>query len=135
VRIDPASGLSEEQVTFLRGKLLQAREAILSTQERWRPPAQGDPLERGEVQGDAADQAQLSFEQAISSELGEVDHRRAKEIDDALARIEEGRYGVCEGTGEPIGLDRLSIQPWARYTTAYQQKLETQYLPGPPPRL
>lgn len=47
-----------------------------------------------------------------------------REIDDAFMRLEEGRYGICEATGEPIPEERLEAEPAARYTVAYQQKLE-----------
>ena len=46
------------------------------------------------------------------------------EINDALQRIEDGTYGICEGTGEPIPKKRLEAFPAARYSVAYQSKLE-----------
>jgi DnaK suppressor protein len=45
-------------------------------------------------------------------------------IDDALKRIEDGTYGICEGTGEPIPKKRLEVFPAARYSVQYQSKLE-----------
>lgn len=46
------------------------------------------------------------------------------EIDDALQRIEDGTYGICEGTDEPIPKKRLEVFPSARYSVEYQSKLE-----------
>jgi RNA polymerase-binding transcription factor DksA len=46
------------------------------------------------------------------------------EIDDALRRIEEGKYGICEGNGEHIPKARLSAIPWARYCVACATLLE-----------
>jgi RNA polymerase-binding protein DksA len=46
------------------------------------------------------------------------------EIDDALHRIEEGTYGVCEGNGEQIPKARLAAIPWARYCVACATLLE-----------
>jgi len=37
------------------------------------------------------------------------------EIDDAIRRIRDGAYGICEGSGEPIKKERLEAIPWARY--------------------
>ena len=45
-----------------------------------------------------------------------------REIDDALDRIADRTYGVCMGTGEPIGLTRLRAQPWAKYGIEYARK-------------
>jgi DnaK suppressor protein len=46
------------------------------------------------------------------------------EIDDALNRIANGTYGICEGTGKPITKARLEAQPWARYSIEYARMLE-----------
>jgi len=46
------------------------------------------------------------------------------EIDDALGRIEEGTYGICEGNGEQIPKARLTAIPWARYCVACATLLE-----------
>lgn len=46
------------------------------------------------------------------------------EIDEALKRIQDGTYGVCEGTGKPIPRRRLEVFPAARYTVEYQAQVE-----------
>lgn len=56
--------------------------------------------------------------------LGHVD-AQLQEVDDAFARLEAGRYGICEGTGEPIPDERLEADPAARYTVEHQRELET----------
>jgi DnaK suppressor protein len=38
--------------------------------------------------------------------------------------MQNGTYGLCEGTGQPIIKERLEYQPWARYSVDYQRKLE-----------
>ncbi|MDD5720013.1 MAG: TraR/DksA C4-type zinc finger protein [Candidatus Krumholzibacteria bacterium] len=48
-----------------------------------------------------------------------------REIDEALQRIEDGTYGVCELTGEAIGLERLRALPTARLSVKAQEKLES----------
>ena len=47
-----------------------------------------------------------------------------REIDDALERIGQGVYGICEGTGEAIPRTRLKYEPWTRYTVEYASLLE-----------
>lgn len=53
----------------------------------------------------------------IDNIIGLMDSERRilTEIDDALGRIEDGTYGVCQGRGEPIPKERLKAIPWARY--------------------
>lgn len=62
----------------------------------------------------------------IDNIIGLVDSERKilVEINDALGRIEEGTYGICEGRGEPIGKPRLKAIPWARYCVACATLLE-----------
>jgi RNA polymerase-binding protein DksA len=62
----------------------------------------------------------------MENTLGLMDSERKilREIDDALTRIENGTYGICEGTGELIPKQRLKAIPWARYCVAYAELLE-----------
>jgi DnaK suppressor protein len=135
MKVNPRSGLTDEQLSALRAQLMKARREIFARARRWRIPGEGDPLEQGTPIGDAGDLAELSHEQALSVELGEADRRRLHDIDDALARADQGSYGICEATGEPIGFDRLAVEPWARYTSAYQELLEAATGTGHPPTL
>ena len=47
-----------------------------------------------------------------------------QEIDAALQRIEDGIYGICEGSGKPIPKKRLEALPWTRYCVEYASSLE-----------
>ncbi|MFQ5805425.1 MAG: TraR/DksA family transcriptional regulator [Phycisphaerae bacterium] len=53
--------------------------------------------------------------------LGLIEGERAllREIDEALARIGAGTYGICEATGKPIGKARLKARPWAKFCYEY----------------
>lgn len=53
--------------------------------------------------------------------LGLIEGERAllRDIDEALERIEEGTYGICEATGKPIGKARLRARPWAKFCYEY----------------
>ena len=79
---------------------------------------------RGEVAGDFGDAAETQQERdEIVAELSLEDVELA-EVEAALTRIQEGRYGVCEATGEPIDPERLRAIPWTRFTQAAAARLE-----------
>ncbi|MBL8763854.1 MAG: TraR/DksA C4-type zinc finger protein [Phycisphaerae bacterium] len=71
-----------------------------------------------------ADQGSETFDQALSLDLAKVDRNLIREIDEALARIEAGTFGVCELTGKPIAKDRLEELPWTRYSIEAARELE-----------
>jgi DnaK suppressor protein len=62
-----------------------------------------------------ADAGSDNFEQEFSLDLMDSEKKLLVEINDALRRIEEGVFGICEGRGEPIPKARLNAIPWARY--------------------
>jgi len=71
-----------------------------------------------------AEQGTDTFEQSLSLDLAAVDRSLIREIDDALKRIEDGVYGMCERTGVQIDSDRLAELPWARYSIEAARELE-----------
>ena len=70
-----------------------------------------------------------TFDQEFALGLMDSERKLLREIDDALQRIENHTYGICEGTGKPISKARLEAQPWARYCVEYARMLE-QNQPG-----
>ncbi len=62
-----------------------------------------------------ADAGSDNFEQEFSLDLMDSEKKMLKEINDALIRINEGTFGICEGKGESISKARLNAIPWARY--------------------
>src|SRR5256885_6327698 len=71
-----------------------------------------------------ADQGTDNYEQEFTLGLVEKDRQLLREINRALAKIQDGSYGICEGTGKPIGKPRLEFQPWAKYSIEYARQLE-----------
>jgi DnaK suppressor protein len=69
----------------------------------------------------------------IDNIIGLMDSERKilMEIDEALSRIEDGTYGICQGRGEPIPKERLKAIPWARYCVACATLLEKGLLAKP----
>ncbi len=104
-----ASALTKAQQDELRRRLEEERTRILRVLQA--PEATAPPEESGPEYEEAAQRATES-----EQELGIVDRERAllAEVERALARLAEGRYGVSEETGEPIPYARLAAVPWAR---------------------
>jgi RNA polymerase-binding transcription factor DksA len=71
-----------------------------------------------------ADMGTDNYEQEFTLGLVEKDRVVLREINQALAKIQDGTYGICEGTGKPIGKPRLEVQPWAKYSIEYARMLE-----------
>ena len=71
-----------------------------------------------------ADIGSDNFEQEFALGLMNSERKIVSEIVAALKRIEEGTYGVCEGTGNPIPRARLEANPWARYGVEYASQFE-----------
>jgi RNA polymerase-binding protein DksA len=70
-----------------------------------------------------------NFEQEFALDLMDSERKLLDEIHRALERIEDGTYGICEGTGKPIPKARLKAQPWARYCVEYARKIEQGLVP------
>lgn len=71
-----------------------------------------------------AEQGTDTYEQGLSLDLAAVDRNLLREIDDALKRIAQGTYGICERTGNPIKSERLQEIPWARYSIEAAREME-----------
>ncbi|MCU0689065.1 MAG: TraR/DksA C4-type zinc finger protein [Phycisphaerales bacterium] len=63
-----------------------------------------------------AEQGSDAYEQALSLDIAEIDRDLIREIDEALQRIEDGSYGLCQVTGKEIKRERLDELPWTRYS-------------------
>lgn len=82
----------------------------------------------------AGDEAGLEFDHnfadssQVTAERGQVDaltgslREVLKDVEEALSKIDNGKYGTCEGCGQPIGSDRLDAQPAARLCIACASK-------------
>ncbi|WP_462137027.1 TraR/DksA family transcriptional regulator [Candidatus Mycalebacterium sp.] len=74
--------------------------------------------------GDFYDKASDDRERILSLTFSERERNKLNQIEDALKRIDEGTYGICEMTGEKIGQDRLRVMPFARFTIEAQEEME-----------
>jgi DnaK suppressor protein len=118
--------MSPKQLEFFRQRLLGWQRELLEE-------SQNTIDEMRNAARDVSDEAERASREAeISFELRTRDRYRKllSKIDQALHRIEDGSYGYCEETGEPIGLERLEARPVATLSIEAQQRrerLERQY--------
>lgn len=105
-------GLYKEALLRKRGEILSAGGI---------KPLQAT-METNTRQGDLADQASGNNEVHIQLKLKQTDAKILQAIEDALARIEKGTYGVCRDCGEPIAEARLNAIPWTRVCIACKAK-------------
>ena len=75
-----------------------------------------------------ADMGTDNYEQEFTLGLVEKDRNLLREIHQALAKIQDGTFGICEGTGKPIGKPRLEAEPWTKYSIEHARKLEQRKL-------
>lgn len=71
-----------------------------------------------------ADQGSDTYDQSLALDLAASQRGLLKEIDEALARIEAGTYGICDMLGTAIAPERLEETPWARYSIEAARRLE-----------
>lgn len=100
--------------------LHEKKNALLEKYAHWEDNSRPSGLKE---MGDIADIASEINEETLSSVLSEAEIETIREIDVALEKIEDGTYGVCEGTGKKIPIARLKAIPWTRYTVEYAETL------------
>lgn len=74
--------------------------------------------------GDEIDKADININNALLNRLSDMELEKLRLIDRALEKIQDGTYGICEGTGEPIPEERLRVIPWTLYSKEYAEKLD-----------
>ena len=108
--------LTAAEIRKLTATLLAKRNEILgSVNEMTSEALRRDRTDLSNMPLHMADAGSDAYE--IDNTLGLMDSERRilSEIDEALGRIENGSYGICEGAGERIPKKRLEAIPWARY--------------------
>jgi len=83
-----------------------------------------DTMAAGEPSGDIYDQASSERDRELGLLLGDREREKLHSIDEALLRIDEGEYGVCEECEEEIPLGRLKAMPFTRHCVKCKSDLE-----------
>jgi len=108
------------QVEYFRLKLLRWRADLLAESSETLLHLKNESL----AHPDLADRATVETEHAIELRTRDRERKLIAKIDAALGRIEEGRYGFCEDTDEPIGIRRLEARPTATLSLEAQERHE-----------
>ena len=112
--------MNERQLEYFRRKLMAWKEELLEqsaeTLEGLQDSARNVP--------DIADRASEETDRALELRTRDRQRKLVSKIDAALRRIDNGEYGYCEMTGEPISLKRLDARPIATMTLEAQEKHE-----------
>lgn len=80
-----------------------------------KPDAQAKLPRAGGCEGDVVDQANADAEAELQIRLHQTDGRLLRAIEEALARVRDGTYGVCDACKQPISKSRLEAVPWTRH--------------------
>lgn len=112
--------MNDRQRDYFRRKLVQWKDEILRESRETLATLQNE----NENHPDIADRASSETDRAIELRARDRQRKLISKIDSALARIEDGTYGYCEETGEPIALKRLDARPIATLSVEAQERHE-----------
>ena len=112
--------MNEMQLEYFRRKLESWKKSLLEQSV----DTLEDLRQGGLNQPDDIDRASLETDKALDLRTKDRARKLIGKIDEALKRIEDGEYGYCEETGEPIGIDRLEARPVATLCLDAQERHE-----------
>lgn len=112
--------MGPEHVEYFRQKLLRWRTELL----READGTLASLSEGGIHEADVTDRASVETDRALELRTRDRARKLILKIDQALQRVENGTYGFCEDTGEPIGLKRLEARPIATLSIEAQERHE-----------
>ncbi len=112
--------MNEKQIEYFRRKLISWKEDLSKEAQSTLETLQNESLR----EPDLADRASSETDWSIELRTRDRQRKLVSKIDAALRRIEEGEYGYCEVTGEPISLGRLEARPIATMSVEAQEAHE-----------
>jgi DnaK suppressor protein len=112
--------MNERHRLYFRQKLVTWKEEIISQTKETLAGLHEDSTQHADI----ADRATSETDRALELRARDRQRKLIAKIDAALARIEDGTYGYCEETGEPIGLKRLDARPIATLSVEAQERHE-----------
>jgi DnaK suppressor protein len=112
--------MNPQQLEYFRRRLLDWKKQILTEAEGTLAVLQNEPLR----EPDLNDRASSETDWSIELRTRDRQRKLISKIDAALRRIDDGEYGYCEVTGEPISLGRLEARPIATMTVEAQERHE-----------
>jgi DnaK suppressor protein len=112
--------MNPQMTEYFRRKLLKWRSELLQESEETLQSLQ----EGGLQEADIADRASLETDRSLELRTRDRERKLISKIDAALTRIEDGSYGYCEETGDPISIRRLEARPIATLSLEAQERHE-----------
>jgi DnaK suppressor protein len=111
--------MNEAQLAFFRRRLTELREQLLQNADDT-----GEHLRENETTTDPSDRATLEEEYTLELRTRDRERKLLKKVEKSIRMIDEGNYGYCEETGEPIGIPRLLARPTATLSLEAQERRE-----------
>ena len=111
--------MNEAQLAFFKRKLLELRDQLLQNADDT-----GEHLRENEVTTDPSDRATLEEEYTLELRTRDRERKLLKKVEKSIRMIDDGSYGFCEETGEPIGVARLIARPTATLSLEAQERRE-----------
>jgi DnaK suppressor protein len=118
--VEESNYISEQMLHFLKESLQKMRQQILQKEEEISLSLINEPIRVA----DSIDQSANEEQHYEDFRVQEHENQLRHEIELALKKIENGTYGYCEETDDPIGLKRLLALPYARYCVKVQAQKE-----------
>lgn len=114
-RIDPQWRRFYDQRLRQRDQMIDATTDLTAKAREVNPdPIQDEPAEVGT--------STFHRDQLLGTVT--MDEEQLSEINEAIARLESGTYGICQATGKPIAIERLEAVPWTRFSAEAQAEME-----------
>jgi DnaK suppressor protein len=111
--------MNAAQLAFFRDRLEKMKAELLANAD-----LTSEHLRESDVVPDPADRATIEEEHALELRTRDRERKLMKKIDESILHIDDGSYGWCEETGEPIGIPRLLARPTATLSVEAQQRRE-----------
>ena len=111
--------MNDKQLEFFRNRLTE-----MEAELRHNAGQTTENLRESTVVPDPADRATIEEEHALELRTRDRERKLLKKVQAAIKRIDEGEYGYCEETGEPIGVRRLLARPTATLSLGAQERRE-----------
>lgn len=111
--------MNDKQLEFFRNRLTE-----MEAELRHNAGQTTENLRESTVVPDPADRATIEEEHALELRARDRERKLLKKVQAAIKRIDEGEYGYCEETGEPIGVRRLLARPTATLSLEAQERRE-----------
>lgn len=111
--------MSAAQLAFFRARLVAERDALLESAHQTT-----EHLQDFVATPDPADRASQEEDHTLELRVRDRERKMLHKIDEAIERIDNGSYGWCEESGEPIGVPRLIARPTATYSVEAQERHE-----------